>query len=161
MNPFFESWFQGFDKGLEQLSTQECARLFSECAAQCGKDALKCLYQDLFNGCEGNMDEFFSSLGELNGVDGRVIENGSVYEIIFKSCGCDLHTKAKVNSSRLCECSRQSILWILRTLVPDRAFSVERMESILQGDQVCRFRIRDITDRLSSVKGVFRQLTLS
>ena len=145
MNPFFESWFQGFDKGLEQLSTQECARLFSECAAQCGKDALKYLYQDLFKDCDGDLDAFFSRLGQINGVDGRVVENGCVYEIIFKSCGCDLHTEGKVNSVRLCECSRQSILWILKALVPDRAFSVERMESILDGSKICRFRISSIT----------------
>ena len=60
MNPFFENWFQSLDKGLEKLSPQECRCLFSECAAQCGKDALKYLYQNLFEDCNGNLDVFFS-----------------------------------------------------------------------------------------------------
>ena len=145
MNPFFENWFQGFDKGLEKLNAQECSRLFSECAAGCAKDALKNLYQDLFDGCHGNLDEFFSRLREIDGVDGSVVEHGKTYEIIFKSCGCDLHTEAKMNAGRLCECSRQSILWVLKKLVPDRSFSVERMESILNGAQICRFRISDVS----------------
>ena len=141
MDPFLKSWFVGFDKGLELLDAEDCACLFSECAAQCGSDALKNLYHDLFVNCNRKLDEFFSRLNEISGVGGRVIEKGRIYEIIFKSCGCDLHTEANVQSSRLCECSRQSVLWIMNSLAPDKAFSVERIESILQGNQICRFRI--------------------
>ena len=144
MDTFFKNWFNALDKGLDKMSEQECSRLFSECSSQCAKDALKYLYRDLFDDCEGNLDEFFSRLREIDGVDGFVVQKGSVYEIIFKSCGCDLHTQANVNSGRLCECSRQSILWILKELVPHRAFSVERIESVLNGAQICRFRISDI-----------------
>ena len=142
MNTFLENWFQGFDKGLEKLNDQECSRLFSECAARCGKDALKYLYQGLFVDCRGNLDEFFSRLKEIDGVDGRVIENGTTYEIIFKSCGCDLHTEAQINSGRLCECSWQSVLWIMNHLVPDKSFSVEKEKTILDGAEQCRFIIQ-------------------
>ena len=145
MDPFFKNWFCALDKGLDKMSEQECSRLFSECAYQCAKDALKYLYRDLFDACEGNLDEIFSRLREIDGVDGGVVEHGKTYEIIFKSCNCDLHTEANINSVRLCECSRQSILWILKALTPDRVFSVERIESILNGAQSCRFRIRDIS----------------
>lgn len=141
MNPFFETWFHSLDQGLEKLSPLECRCLFSECAAQCGKDALDHLYQNLFADCNGDLDEFFSRLQEIKGVHGRVIESGCSYEIIFESCGCDLRTEAKMNSARLCECSRQSILWIMEQLVPGRVFSIEKIETILGGARQCRFSI--------------------
>ena len=142
MDTFFTNWFSAFDKGLDNMSGQECSRLFSVCASQCAKDALKYLYWDLFDACEGNLDEFFSLLKEIDGVDGRVIENGRSYEIIFKSCGCDLHTEANINSSRLCECSRQSILWIMKHLAPNQSFYIEKEETILSGGAQCRFLIQ-------------------
>ena len=142
MNHFFENWFHSLDKGLEKLSPQECRCLFSECAAQCGKDALKYLYQNLFEDCNGNLDVFFSRLKEIKGVNGRVFESGCSYEILFESCNCDLHTEANMNSARLCECSRQSLLWVMEQLVPDRSLSIEKIETILGGAKQCRFSIR-------------------
>lgn len=143
MDSFFTNWFRAFDKGLNRMSEQECSRLFSECASQCAKDAIKHLYGDLFAACEGNLDAFFRRLNEVDGVDGGVIEEGGVYEIIFESCSCDLHTQAQMDSSKLCECSRQSILHELKELVPDRTFCVEKLESILDGAPKCRFLITD------------------
>lgn len=143
MDLFFENWFRGFDKGLDQMSLQECSRLFSVCASQCAKDAFSHLYQELYASCEGNLDAFFTRLKEIDGIDGRVVQSGRIYEIIFKSCNCDLHTRANMNSSKLCECSRQSILCILRQIAPEGVFSVETVESILDGAKECRFRIRD------------------
>ena len=142
MDTFFKNWFNALDKGLDKMSEQECSRLFSECSSQCAKDALKYLYRDLFDDCEGNLDEFFSRLREIDGVDGFVVQKYSVYEIIFKSCGCDLHTEANINSSRLCECSRQSILWIMKHLAPNQSFYIEKEETILSGGAQCRFLIQ-------------------
>lgn len=145
MDTFFINWFHALDKGLDQMSQQECSRLFSACASQCAKDAFEHLYRDLFDACERNLDTFFSRLNEIDGIDGNVVQSGWVYEIIFKSCNCDLHTKAKMNSGKLCECSRQSILCILGELAPNSTFDVEKVESILDGAKICRFRISKIS----------------
>ncbi len=88
---------------------------------------------------------FFSRLNEIKDVDGSVIEAGKVFDIIFKNCSCDLHTKAKMNSCRLCECSRQSIICEMKELVPTKDFEVQKMESVLDGNQRCRFRISEKT----------------
>ena len=141
MNPFFETWFQSLDQGLEKLSPPECRCLFSECAAQCGKDALDHLYQNLFADCKGDLDEFFSRLQEIKGVNGRVIESGCSYEIIFESCNCDLHTEANMNSARLCECSRQSVIYVGENIWKGESFRVEQVETILSGARECKFRI--------------------
>lgn len=138
---FFEKWFKGFDDGLQNMTDEECGRLFKPCAALCAKDALKYLYQDLFDECKGDPDVFFARLHEVEGVDGQVIEPGKEYDIIFKSCNCDLHARGHVNTPKLCECSRQSILCELKTLMPERAFAVKRLSSILNGDQCCAFRL--------------------
>lgn len=145
MDTFFINWFHGLDKGLDRMSQQECSRLFSACASHCANDAFQNLYRDLFDACDGNLDVFFTRLNEIDGIGGNVIQSGLVYEILFKSCNCDLHTKAKMNSGKLCECSRQSILCILGKLAPNGAFSVEKVKSILDGGKVCRFRIRSNT----------------
>lgn len=138
---FFEQWFEGFGQGLCALTDAERARLFRPCAERCARDALKYLYQDLFNDCGGDLDAFFSRLNEVRQVDGRVVERGRVYEIDFLQCTCDLHTRAGVNTDALCECSRQSLLCELETLLPGQTFDVARVSSILRGDARCVFRI--------------------
>lgn len=138
---FFERWFRGFNDGLQKMSGEECGRLFKPCAALCAKDALKYLYQDLFDECKGNLDEFFTRLHEVQNVDGQVVETGKEYNIIFKSCNCDLHVHGHVETAKLCECSRQSILCELKALMPEAEFTVRRLGSILNGDSCCTFRI--------------------
>lgn len=143
MDPFFSRWFSALDESLRNMSEEECGRLFAGCAADCAKDALKDLYADLFRECGGDPDIFFSRLHELDDVDGRVVESGKAFELIFTKCGCPLHTEAHLTSPGLCECSRQSILCELKELMPDRQFEVVRMESILAFGQRCRFRITE------------------
>ena len=143
---FFERWFKCFGDGLEKLDCDERGRLFSVCAAACAKDALKHLYCDLFNRCDGNLDLFFSRLHEVKNVDGTVIERGRVYELMFLECGCDLHTRANVSTPKLCECSRQSIIAEFRKLLPGQDFVVEERETILGGSSRCCFRINRVEE---------------
>ncbi len=138
---FWEKWFKGFSEGLDNLSDEERGRLLKPCASLCAKDALKYLYQDLFKECECDLDKFFSRLGEVDGVDGKVIESGKVYEICFLKCNCMLHTKAHIDTASLCECSRQSIICELKELLPKEQFNVEEKQTILNGADYCCFRI--------------------
>ena len=74
-------------------------------------------------------------------MDGKVIEPGRVYELIFRKCECPVHTDAKINTPRLCTCSKESMICVFRDLVPDREFSLEQISTILAGADVCRNRI--------------------
>ena len=141
MDDFFAGWLSELDAGLGAMSEDECSRLFSRCAERCSRDALKYLYRDLFDRCGGDLDAFFSRVGEKNGVEGRIVETGRVYELIFTSCDCPLHTRAGMRSPKLCECSKQSMLCVFGDLLPGRNFTLERMETILGGSGACRFRI--------------------
>ena len=138
---FFNKWFKGLNDGLEKMDTEECSRLFSKCAQQCACDALKYLYRDLFSECNGNLDKFFLQVNEQKELAGKVIEPGKVYELIFTKCGCPLYTEAEIKSSKLCECSRQSMIYVFQTLVPDRKFKIENIETILSGNSRCCYRI--------------------
>lgn len=138
---FFYKWFEGFNDGLDKMSNEDCSRLFSMCAYNCSCDALKYLYRDLFEECGKDLDIFFSRVEEKKNVKGRVVEAGKIYELIFTSCDCPLHTEAGVETNRLCECSRQSMICVFKALVPERSFHIECVNSILSGDEVCCHRI--------------------
>ena len=144
---FFDRWFQDFGRGIARLDRDARGLLFQACAAACAKDALKDLYHDLFQACEGNLDRFFSRLHEIGNVGGRVVEAGKRYELAFLRCGCPLHTEAKVNTPALCECSRQSIIAELREWMPNAEFIVEEKGTILRGDPKCCFSITRIESR--------------
>ena len=138
---FFKGWFGELNNGLDKMNVEECSRLFAGCAERCAGDALKYLYTDLFKDCGGDLDLFFARVGEKKNVKGRIIESGKVYELIFTSCDCPLHTEMNIQSTRLCDCSRQSMICVFRTLVPDRKFAIEMQTSILSGDEECCHRI--------------------
>ena len=138
---FMERWFQGFGEGLEKMSREERGRLLEGCASMCAKDALKYLYAKLYEDCENDLDRFFSRLHELKIVDGVVVIPGKEYEIHFLACTCDLHTQMKVNTPKLCECSRLSICYWLGQLLPEEKFLVEEIDTILGGNEKCRFQI--------------------
>ena len=141
MSDFFDGWFREFGSGLDKMSDEECGRLFSCCAKRCSGDALKYLYRDLFKDCGGDLDKFFSRVGEQKGLEGKVVEPGRVYELIFMSCDCPLHTKYEIDSVRLCACSRQSMICVFEDLVPDRSFTIETVTTILDGSDKCRYKL--------------------
>ena len=109
---FFDKWFKGFNEGLDKMSNEECSRLFSKCAYKCACDALKYLYRDLFVDCDKNLEKFFIRVEEKKNVRGKVVKSGKIYELYFTSCDCPIHTEAGIESNRLCECSRQSMICV-------------------------------------------------
>lgn len=141
---FFSGRFGAFDEGLKAMNGEECGRLFSACAERCAQDAVKNLYRSLADECGGDPDAFFARLHEIENLRGRVIESGRVYEMVFEECGCDLHTAAKLQCERLCECSLESVRFILKALFPGRSFRVTKLGTILEGNESCRFRIEKL-----------------
>ena len=118
-----------------------------EHCVQCGTLQV---YKDLYEQAKGNMDDFFSKANELPGVRCETIEKGSVYNLYFLECTCGLHKQGYVSTPLLCECSRQSILYVLHSLWKDRTFRVTICESILRGDQHCKMQIETIDDNGNS-----------
>ena len=62
------------------------------------------------------MYPFFTRLNDFDGVRTEVVESGSLYHLYFLKCVCPLHQAGYVRTPLLCECSRQSVLYTMRTL---------------------------------------------
>lgn len=89
----------------------------------------------------GNRDEFYRRMDEQCGVSGKVIVPGKVYEICFPTCLCDLHTTGGVSTPNLCECSRQSIIYVAQMIWNTTDITVECLGTVLSGQKECKFRI--------------------
>lgn len=134
-------WFKGFEKGIARLSPEQRAAFFSECGKNCVNGGTQSIYSKLYEDAEGDMDAFFGMANGLPGVKGEVVEKGRVYHLTFLECTCDLCKKGYVTTPLLCECSRQSVLYSLQSLWPERKFDVKLCHSILQGERDCKIRI--------------------
>ncbi len=117
-------WFKGFEKGIGCLSPELRASFFSECAKNCVKCGTLQIYQELYEKANGDLDTFFSEVNKLPGVKSEIIKKGSVYHQHFMECTCMLHRKGYVSTLLLCECSRQSIFYVLHSLWKDKIFRV-------------------------------------
>ncbi|MDE6736982.1 MAG: hypothetical protein K2J50_05725, partial [Treponemataceae bacterium] len=81
-------------------------------------------------------------LYELGNVRGEVAVPGKEYFISFPECACDLHIALGINTPNLCECSRQSIVYVAERVWQGSKVQVEQIETVLSGGVECRFRIR-------------------
>ena len=134
-------WFTGFEEGLGALSEEERGTLLRSCAENCLQMGMLDFYRGVQERSGGGIDEFFQALGKMSGLETEVVRPGKEFWLIFHQCTCSLHTQGYINSSLLCECSRQSVLYILRELWPDKSFVVDPEGTILNGAQDCRFHI--------------------
>ncbi len=138
-------WFKGFEKGIARLSPEQRSAFFSECGKNCVDGGTLSIYRKLYEDAGGDMDVFFQLANGLPGVKGEVVEKGRIYYLTFLECTCHLCKKGYVTTPMLCECSRQSVLYSLRSLWKGRDFQVKLCHSILQGEPNCKMRIKVVT----------------
>ena len=134
-------WFKGFEKGIAKLTAEQREQFFSECGKHCVQCGTLQIYKDLYEQAAGDLDQFFAKANELPGVRCETIEKGSVYNLYFLECTCGLHKQGYVSTPLLCECSKQSILYVLHSLWKNRQFNVSICGSILHGNPECKMRI--------------------
>ena len=127
-------WFKGFEKGIAKLTAEQREQFFSECGKHCVQCGTLQVYKE-------DIDVFFSEANELPGVRCETIEKGSAYDLYFIECTCGLHKQGYVSTPLLCECSKQSILYVLHSLWKNRKFNVAICSSILRGNPECKMRI--------------------
>ena len=134
-------WFKGFEKGLSRLTPEQRAAFFSECGKNCVSGGTLSIYRELYEDAKGDMDAFFLLANGLPGVKGEIVEQGRVYHLIFLECTCNLCKKGYVTTPMVCECSRQSVIYSLKSLWEKQDFTVTLCHSILQGRDNCKTRI--------------------
>lgn len=134
-------WFKGFENGIGCLDKEQRSVFFAECGKNCVKCETLQIYQDLYSKAKGDLDAFFLEAAKLPGVNSEVVEKGSVWNLYFLECTCPLHHQGYVSTPLLCECSKQSILFVMHSLWKDKKFQVSICESVLRGGKCCKMRI--------------------
>lgn len=138
---FLCEWLKGFERGLEEMDADARSRLLSHCARQCADTGVLQAHLRHFRTVGGDRDEYYRSLSRIGGVRGEVLVPGREYRICFPACACDLHTEGGVNTPLLCECSRQSILYVAKTVWKGCGLRVETEGTVLSGAAECAFRL--------------------
>lgn len=139
---FFCQWLKGFEKGLDEMDPDSRSCLLKHCAKCCADTGVLQSYLKLYQAVDGDRNEFYTRLSETGNVRGEVIVPDKEYFICFPECACDLHTAGGMNTPNLCECSRQSIIYVGERVWNGSKLHVEQVETILSGDEECKFRIR-------------------
>ena len=123
---------------------------YRENAIECVKDSVLPIHEQIYRKCNGDFDRIFTEEYNTESYTGKVLESGKVYELSYLKCTCPMVQQGLITfglSSRRrqnpehCECSRQSILYILSQLEPDSHFEVRIENTILRGCDRCTFRI--------------------
>ena len=110
-------------------------------AIECVKDHVLPLHKQIYAKYDGDFDRIYSEGYNSESYQGRVIEPGKVYELSYSECSCPKVKCGLRNNPDQCECSRQSILYVLSQLEPDSQFDVRIENTILRGGDRCTFRI--------------------
>ena len=110
-------------------------------AVACVKERVLHAQLELYRSCGSDLDKVYGEAMNGNGYFGKVIEPGHVYELGYERCTCPKVLSGQVTDPDHCNCSRQSILYILGRLEPSSDFEVEIVETVLRGAEHCRFRI--------------------
>ena len=110
-------------------------------AIECVKDSVLPIHEQIYRKCNGDFDRIFTEEYNTESYTGKVLESGKVYELSYLKCTCPMVQQGLIKDPEHCECSRQSILYILSQLEPDSQFDVRIENTILGGSDRCTFRI--------------------
>lgn len=108
-------------------------------AINCVKDTVLPVHIKQFRECNCSLDEQYEKYGNTEFLNAKVIEPGRVYEIGYPKCVCPEVLSGEISDPSHCECSRQSVLFILDTLMAEKTVTVETIETVLDGATMCRF----------------------
>ena len=114
---------------------------YKEEAIECVKDCVLPLHKQIYAKYNGDFDRIYSEGYNSRSYQGRVIAPGQEYELSYLECSCPKVKCGLRTNPEQCECSRQSILYILSQLEPASQFQVRIVNTILRGGDRCTFRI--------------------
>ncbi len=141
MDGFNRAFFKTLEGGIEKLPQSVREELYRPCAIECVKNYVLDMQKQQFEECGGDLDAQYEKYGRSEFFFADIKERGHVYEIGYPRCLCPVAGAGLASSSAHCECSRQSILYVLNTLLLDRSILVEPLHTVLSGASECRFRI--------------------
>ena len=93
-----------------------------------------------FEECGYSLDAQYAKYGDTPYFHGEAVEPGHVYIIGYPRCVCPEAAEAKNADPNFCECSRQSIFYVLENLLPGKKIDVKILHTALTGAENCRGR---------------------
>ena len=90
-------------------------------------------------GCD--LDAQYRKCGDTESFFAKVLQPGRLYEVGYPKCVCPEVLRGETADAAHCECSRQSVLYILEQLLPERHITVRTVETVLGGGTCCRFAV--------------------
>lgn len=136
-----KSFYRILEKGIAKLPADVRGALYRPGAVDCVKDDVLRELRRQFEECGRDLDRQYTKYGRSEYFFANIIEPGRVYEVGYPRCLCPQVDAGFVDSAAHCECSRQSILYVMEELLPGRDIRVEELETVLSGGGKCRFRI--------------------
>lgn len=137
-----QEFLESLESGISKLPKQDQAKVFGPCAAKCVEGTVLKVMRQQFEECGCSLDEQYKKYGDTPFFWANIIESGHVYEMGYTRCFCPLVEKGLVKSPIHCECSRQSILFVLHNLLPNKEIEAETISTVLTGAEKCTFRVK-------------------
>ena len=114
---------------------------YKEEAIECVKGNVLQMHKQIYTEYNGDFDRIYTKAYNNASYRGKVIEPGKEYQLSYLECSCPKVKSGLRSNPEQCECSRQSILFILSQLEPESQFDVRIENTILRGSDRCTFRI--------------------
>ncbi|SRR5574344_1654019 len=134
-------YFNNMEQQIAMLPEDQQGVIFKRCAVNCVTNGVLPFLKIRYEKCNGDLDLFFSEQEKSEYSFQRVIEKGRVYEMGYPRCLCYMHDMGFAKLKTHCECSRQSILFVMHKLFPEKDFAVETINTVLGGADKCTFRV--------------------
>lgn len=126
---------------------------YREKAIACVKDTVLPVQRAQFEECGCDLDRQYEKYGDTEAFVARTVVPGRIYEVGYPRCVCQEALSGKAGGISHCECSRNSILYILQNLLPEKDIEVEILHTVLGGAGDCRFRVT-VSDAVSGKRCV-------
>lgn len=138
---FLNTWFAGFDAGIEKMDEAARTGLLGECGRACSESGTREIYIEAYKKSRFFDDFLLRIRTEVPEMNIEKNSDGSIV-VIYTKCLCDLVSQQFIKSPNFCECSRQSLLYNWEAIFGEGKVEVTLLSSILQKDETCRFLIR-------------------
>lgn len=109
-------------------------------AINCVKDTALPVLMQWFCDSDSNLDTYCEKYGETEFSFAKIIEKGHIYEMGYPKCVCP-EALAGGQETSFCECSRQSMIYVLENMLPGKHIEVVVIETVLSGANKCRFKV--------------------
>ena len=114
---------------------------YRENAVRCVRETVLPVQAAQFRACGCDLDAQYRKYGDTESFFAKVLQPGRLYEVGYPKCVCPEVLGGETADAAHCECSRQSVLYILEQLLPERHITVRTVETVLGGGTCCRFAV--------------------